>query len=37
MVPLEKLAQITQRFEFLEAKLNAGTSPAEIATLNIPI
>jgi len=34
MVPLEKLAQITQRFEFLEAKLNAGASPAEIATLS---
>ena len=34
MVPLDKLAQITQRFEFLEAKLNAGASPAEIATLS---
>jgi peptide chain release factor 1 len=33
MVPLDKLAQITQRFEFLEAKLNAGASPADIATL----
>ena len=31
MVPLDKLAQITQRFEFLEARLNAGASPAEIA------
>ncbi len=34
MIPLDTLAQITQRFEFLEAKLNAGASPAEIATLS---
>lgn len=34
MVPLDKLAQISQRFEFLEAKLNAGASPAEIAELS---
>jgi peptide chain release factor 1 len=34
MVPLDKLAQITQRFEFLEARLNTGASPAEIATLS---
>ena len=34
MVPLDKLAQITQRFEFLEAKLTAGAPPAEIATLS---
>jgi len=34
MVPLDKLAQITQRFEFLEARLNAPASPAEIATLS---
>ena len=34
MVPLEKLAQITQRFEYLEARLNAGTAPAEIATVS---
>ncbi len=34
MVPLDKLAQITQRFEFLEARLNAGASPAEIAQLS---
>ena len=34
MVPLEKLAQITQRFEFLEARLNAGASPAEIAAIS---
>ncbi|MES2844459.1 MAG: peptide chain release factor 1 [Pseudomonadota bacterium] len=34
MVPLDKLAQITQRFEYLEARLNAGATPAEIATLS---
>ncbi len=34
MVPLDKLAQITQRFEFLEARLNAGASPSEIADLS---
>ncbi len=34
MVPLEKLAQITQRFEFLEARLNAGAAPAEIAQVS---
>jgi peptide chain release factor 1 len=34
MVPLDKLAQITQRFEFLEARLNAPATPAEIATLS---
>ena len=33
MVPLDKLAQITQRFEFLEARLNAGASPADIADI----
>ncbi len=33
MVPLEKLAQITQRFEYLAARLNAGAAPAEIATV----
>ena len=33
MVPLDKLAQITQRFEYLEARLNAGASPSEIAEL----
>jgi len=31
MVPQDKLAQIIQRFEFLEARLNAGAAPAEIA------
>ncbi len=34
MVPLDKLAQITQRFEFLEARLNAGAQPAEIAEIS---
>ncbi|MFN4153249.1 MAG: peptide chain release factor 1 [Paracoccaceae bacterium] len=34
MVPFDKLSQITQRFEFLEAKLNAGASPAQIADLS---
>lgn len=34
MVPLEKLAQITQRFEYLEARLNAGAAPAEIAAIS---
>ena len=34
MVPLDKLAQITQRFEFLEARLNAGAPPAEIARIS---
>lgn len=34
MVPLDKLAQITQRFEYLEARLNAGASPAEIAKIS---
>ena len=34
MVPLDRLAQITQRFEFLEAQLNAGAAPAEIARIS---
>jgi peptide chain release factor 1 len=34
MVPLDKLAQITQRFEFLEARLNAGAAPQEIAQIS---
>ena len=34
MVPLDKLDQITRRFEFLEAKLAAGAPPAEIAPLS---
>lgn len=34
MVPMDKLALIVQRFEYLEARLNAGATPAEIATLS---
>jgi peptide chain release factor 1 len=34
MVPLDKLAQITQRFDYVEARLNAGGSPADIAALS---
>ncbi len=34
MVPLEKLDQITQRFQFLEAKLNAGVATDQIADLS---
>ncbi len=34
MVPMDKLAQITRRFEFLEAKLSAGAPPAEIVALS---
>ena len=34
MVPLDKLAIIARRFEFLEAKLAAGAAPAEIASLS---
>jgi peptide chain release factor 1 len=34
MIPLEKLEQIRARFEFLEAKLSAGASPAELAPLS---
>jgi peptide chain release factor 1 len=34
MVPLDKLAQITQRFEYLEAQLNAGANPADIARIS---
>jgi peptide chain release factor 1 len=34
MVPLDTRAQITQRFEFLEAKLSSGAAPAEIAKLS---
>ncbi|MBI1217516.1 MAG: peptide chain release factor 1 [Rhodobacteraceae bacterium] len=34
MVPLDKLDQITRRFEFLEARLSAGAAPAEIAPLS---
>lgn len=34
MVPLDKLAQITERFEYLEARLNAGAEPSEIAKIS---
>ncbi|MDZ4134517.1 MAG: PCRF domain-containing protein, partial [Paracoccaceae bacterium] len=34
MVPMDKLVQILQRFEFLEAKLASGLGHAEIATLS---
>jgi peptide chain release factor 1 len=34
MVPLDRLAQITQRFEYLEARLNAGPGAGEIAALS---
>ena len=34
MGPLDKLAQITQRFEYLEARLNAGAEPSEIAKIS---
>jgi len=34
MVPLDKLDQITRRFQFLEAKLSAGAAPGEIAVLS---
>ncbi len=34
MVPMDRLDQITRRFEFLEAKLASGAAPGEIATLS---
>ncbi|MBM3603463.1 MAG: peptide chain release factor 1 [Alphaproteobacteria bacterium] len=34
MLPEDRLAQITQRFEFLEAQLNAGAAPDRIATIS---
>ncbi len=34
MLPVDKLDQITRRFEFLEARLSAGASAAEIAALS---
>ncbi|WP_128254231.1 peptide chain release factor 1 [Falsirhodobacter deserti] len=34
MVPMDKLAQITRRFEYLEAKLSSGAAPSEIAALS---
>ena len=33
MVPMDRLMQITQRFEFLEAKMAGGADPGEIADL----
>ena len=33
MIPLDKLAQIQQRFQFLEAKMNDGVSGEEIVQL----
>lgn len=34
MLPIDKLHQITQRFEYLEARLQEGAAPAEIARLS---
>ena len=34
MIPHDKLDQIVARLEFLEARLNAGVAPAELATLS---
>ena len=34
MVAVDKLAQITQRFDYVEARLNAGGNPGEIANLS---
>ncbi|MEZ5724966.1 MAG: peptide chain release factor 1 [Paracoccaceae bacterium] len=34
MLPEDRLVQISQRFEFLEAKLNAGPAPDEIAAIS---
>ncbi len=34
MLPQDRLHQITDRFEFLEAKLNAGPEPSEIAAIS---
>ena len=34
MLPEDRLAQIVARFEFLEAQLNAGAAPAEIARIS---
>nr|WP_111299900.1 peptide chain release factor 1 [Paracoccus saliphilus] len=34
MLPQDRLAQITQRFEFLEAQLNAGAAPDQIARIS---
>ncbi|SNR34970.1 peptide chain release factor 1 [Paracoccus sediminis] len=34
MLPQDRLAQIVQRFEFLEARLNAGAAPDQIARIS---
>ncbi len=34
MLPEDRLEQIIQRFEFLEAQLNAGAAPAQIAGIS---
>jgi peptide chain release factor 1 len=34
MIPRDRMAQIRDRFEFIEARLNAGAVPAEIAALS---
>lgn len=34
MLPAERLSQITERFEYLEARLNAGPAADEIATIS---
>ncbi|RMH51816.1 MAG: peptide chain release factor 1 [Alphaproteobacteria bacterium] len=34
MIPQDKLDQIIQRFEYIEARLNAGAGPGELATLS---
>jgi len=34
MLPMDRLAQIVERFEFLEAQLAAGASPADIARIS---
>ncbi|HEY0275428.1 MAG TPA: peptide chain release factor 1 [Paenirhodobacter sp.] len=34
MVPMDKLAQIVQRFDFVGARLNVATAPAQIAALS---
>jgi peptide chain release factor 1 len=34
MLPQDRLAQITQRFEYLEAQLNAGAAPDQIAKIS---
>ena len=34
MIPVAKLDQIRGRFEFLEARLNAGVAPADLPALS---